>query len=46
MIKAVVKQRSVKEAQEIVQIEEAVNVSNEMHLLAMRMARPGIKNMK
>lgn len=43
MIKAVVKQRSVKEAQEIVQIEEAVNVSNEMHLLAMRMARPGVK---
>ncbi|WP_185225938.1 aminopeptidase P family protein [Chryseobacterium indologenes] len=43
MIKAIVKQRSIKEAQEIVQIEEAVNVSNEMHLLAMRMARPGIK---
>lgn len=43
MIKAVVKQRSVKEAQEIVQIEEAVNVSNEMHLLAMRMAKPGVK---
>ncbi|MDN3693132.1 aminopeptidase P family protein [Chryseobacterium tructae] len=43
MIKAVVKQRSIKEAQEIVQIEEAVNVSNEMHLLAMRMAKPGIK---
>ncbi|MGL6128841.1 M24B family metallopeptidase, partial [Chryseobacterium artocarpi] len=43
MIKAIVKQRSVKEAQEIVQIEQAVNVSNEMHLLAMRMARPGVK---
>ncbi|MBP2615618.1 aminopeptidase P family protein [Chryseobacterium jejuense] len=43
MIKAVVKQRSVKEAQEIVQIEKAVNVSNEMHLLAMRMAKPGVK---
>ncbi|SDI96052.1 aminopeptidase P family protein [Chryseobacterium jejuense] len=43
MIKAVVKQRSVKEAQEIVQIEEAVNVSNEMHLLAMRIAKPGVK---
>lgn len=43
MIKAVVKQRSIKEAQEIVQIEEAVNVSNEMHLLAMRMAKPGVK---
>ncbi|AZA83669.1 Xaa-Pro aminopeptidase [Chryseobacterium lactis] len=43
MIKAIVKQRSVKEAQEIVQIENAVNVSNEMHLLAMRTAKPGIK---
>ncbi|REC60198.1 aminopeptidase P family protein [Chryseobacterium pennae] len=43
MIKAVVKQRSIKEAQEIVQIEEVVNVSNEMHLLAMRMAQPGVK---
>lgn len=43
MIKAIVKQRSVKEPQEIAQIEQAVNISNEMHLLAMRMARPGIK---
>ncbi|MCJ7936238.1 MAG: aminopeptidase P family protein [Chryseobacterium sp.] len=43
MIRAIVKQRSVKEAQEIVQIEQAVNVSNEMHLLAMRMAGPGVK---
>ncbi|WP_288445853.1 aminopeptidase P family protein [uncultured Chryseobacterium sp.] len=43
MIKAVVKQRSVKETREIVQIEEAVTVSNEMHLLAMRLARPGVK---
>ncbi|WP_347217637.1 aminopeptidase P family protein [Chryseobacterium sp.] len=43
MIKAVVKQRSIKDAQEIVQIEEAVNVSNEMHLLAMQMAKPGVK---
>jgi Xaa-Pro aminopeptidase len=43
MIKAIVKQRAVKEAQEIVQIEQAVNVSNEMHLVAMRMAMPGIK---
>lgn len=43
MIRAIVKQRSVKEPQEIVQIEQAVNVSNEMHLLAMRIARPGVK---
>ncbi|WP_261512294.1 aminopeptidase P family protein [Chryseobacterium paludis] len=43
MIKAIVKQRSVKEAQEIEQIELAINVSNEMHLLAMRMVKPGVK---
>lgn len=43
MIKSIVKQRSVKEPQEILQIEQAVNVSNDMHLLAMRMARPGVK---
>ncbi|WP_126650737.1 aminopeptidase P family protein [Chryseobacterium aureum] len=43
MIKAVVNQRSIKEPQEIVQIEQAVNVSNEMHLLAMRLAKPGMK---
>lgn len=42
-VKAIVKQRSIKEAQEIVQIEDAINVSNEMHLLAMRIARPGVK---
>lgn len=43
MIKAIVKQRSIKESQEIAQIEKAVNVSNEMHLLAMRLAKPGMK---
>jgi len=43
LIKAIVKQRSIKEQQEIAQIEEAINVSNEMHLLAMRIARPGVK---
>ncbi|CAM3570656.1 aminopeptidase P family protein [Elizabethkingia occulta] len=43
LIKAIVKQRSIKEQQEIAQIEQAINVSNEMHLLAMRIARPGIK---
>ncbi|MDV3506361.1 Xaa-Pro aminopeptidase [Elizabethkingia anophelis] len=42
-VKAIVKQRSIKEAQEIVQIEDAINVSNEMHLLAMRIARPEVK---
>lgn len=43
LIKAVVKQRSIKEPQEIVEIEESLRVSTEMHLLAMRMAKPGIK---
>jgi len=43
LIQAVVAQRSIKEEQEIVQIEEAIRVSTEMHLLAMRMTKPGIK---
>ncbi len=42
-IRAIVAQRAYKEAQEVVEIEKAVNVSNEMHLLAMRMAKPGVK---
>ena len=42
-IKAIVSQRAVKQTEEIEEIEKAVNVSNEMHLLAMRMAKPGMK---
>lgn len=42
-IKAVALQRSVKEEQEVTEIEKAVNVSNQMHLLAMRMAKAGMK---
>lgn len=42
-IKAIVKQRSIKQPEEIEEIEKAVNISNEMHLLAMRMAKPGMK---
>lgn len=42
-IKAVVEQREIKEEQEIAQIEKSVNISNEMHLLALRMAKPGVK---
>lgn len=42
-IKAVIAQRSHKEAQELVEIEKAVNVSNEMHLSVMNMTRPGVK---
>jgi len=43
LIKAVVKQRSIKEPQEIAQIEEALRVSTEMHLLAMQIAKPRMK---
>lgn len=43
LIKAVVAQRSVKEAQEIEQIEQAVHVSVDMHLLAMQITKPGMK---
>lgn len=42
-IKAVVAQREIKEEQEIEQIEEALRVSTEMHLLAMRMGKAGLK---
>lgn len=41
-IRAVVAQRSVKAAEEIIEIEKAVNTSVDMHLLAMKMARPGL----
>ena len=43
MIKAIVAQREIKEEQEIVEIEKALAVTTEMHLLAMRMAKPGVK---
>ncbi|MTG97202.1 MULTISPECIES: aminopeptidase P family protein [Myroides] len=43
MIQAIVKQREIKESQEIEQIESALKVSTQMHLLAMQMARPGAK---
>ena len=42
-IKAVVNQRNYKSEEEIIQIEEAVNITAEMHLHAMRIARPGMK---
>jgi Xaa-Pro aminopeptidase len=40
-IRAVVAQRSVKSSEEIAEIERALEVTGEMHLLAMRLARPG-----
>ncbi len=41
-IRAVVEQRSVKSPEEIAEIEKAVNVSLDMHLAALRLARPGV----
>ena len=42
LVKAVIKQRNYKSDEEIVEIEKAVNTTVEMHLAAMRMARPGM----
>jgi len=42
MIRAVVAQRSIKSADEIVELEEAVNLSVDMHVAGMRCARPGM----
>ncbi|MCY1635185.1 aminopeptidase P family protein [Marinifilum sp. D737] len=42
-VQAVVNQRNYKSEEEIIQIEEAVNITADMHLTAMRMARPGMK---
>ncbi len=41
-IKAVVDQRAVKTADEIVQIEKACEIGHEMHVTAMRMCRAGV----
>lgn len=43
LAKAVVAQREIKSAEEIAQIEEAVNISADMHIEAMRMVRPGMR---
>jgi Xaa-Pro aminopeptidase len=43
LIKAVVAQRNYKSAEEVAEIEKAVNTTVEMHLIGMRMARPGMK---
>lgn len=43
LIKAIVKQRSYKTAEEIEHIEQAVDISGQMHLEAIRSARPGMK---
>ena len=41
-VKAVINQRNYKSAEEIVQIEEAIDVSVDMHCAAMRAVRPGM----
>lgn len=43
LIEAIVAQRSYKTAEEIEEIEKAVRLTNQMHLTAMRYARPGMK---
>jgi len=40
LIKAVIAQRSVKSAEEIAELDEAVDIASKMHLAAMKMAKP------
>jgi Xaa-Pro aminopeptidase len=42
LIKAIVSQRSYKTDEEVVELEKAVNLTVDMHLAAMKMARPGL----
>jgi Xaa-Pro aminopeptidase len=42
-IRAVVELRAVKDAQELAELERAVDLSVDMHLAAMAMARPGVR---
>ncbi|MBP6355871.1 MAG: aminopeptidase P N-terminal domain-containing protein [Paludibacter sp.] len=42
LIRAVVSQREIKTAEEIAEIERAVDLSVDMHVAAMQMARPGM----
>jgi Xaa-Pro aminopeptidase len=42
LIRAVVEQRSVKSPEEVAEIEKAVDISVDMHLTALRLARPGV----
>ena len=45
LINAVVAQRSLKTSEEIEQIESALDISREMHVLAMKMSKPGLREM-
>jgi len=42
LVKAIVSQREIKTEEEIVQLHQAVNVSVDMHVAAMRFAKPGL----
>jgi Xaa-Pro aminopeptidase len=42
LTREVIRLRSVKSAEEVAEIEKAVNVAREMHITAMKMARPGV----
>ncbi len=42
LVKAVIKQRNYKSEEEVAEIEKAVNITVNMHLAAMRMAKPGM----
>lgn len=42
LVKAVISQREIKSAEEISEIEKAVDLSVDMHLAAMKIARPGM----
>lgn len=43
LVKTVVSQREVKSDEEIAEIDKAVEISADMHLAAMKMARPGMR---
>lgn len=43
LTKAVINQRNYKSEEEVSEIEKAVNITVDMHLTGMRMARPGMK---
>jgi Xaa-Pro aminopeptidase len=42
LVKAVVSQREIKTAEELTEMEKAVNISVDMHLAAMKLAKPGM----
>lgn len=42
LIKAIVELRSIKDEQEIIEIDHACDIAYEMHTTAMRLARPGV----